>query len=421
MLGGRALVRRLIATAQCQRLFGLALAAAPVCLGALLVGALTGPTLGPLVAAGTRWLPDLVRGLSRPAGRGPIPRPYHPEPARGPGMASYRARVAWVWTDPATWRDLAWMAVEPVVGGILLLPGIAVIFGWVGLVLPAIEGWSSWLYGSDAVPERVATGAGGILLIVVGLLLAPGALHGHARWCGLLLAPTRAARMRLERDRLNQRVNRLTATRADATETLAGELRRIERDLHDGAQARLAAVTITLGAAEQLMDTDPARARRLYAQAKRATQTALDELRDLVNGIHPPVLAERGLAAAIRSLALESGLPVTVTSDLPGRPPDPVESAAYFATCELIANVAKHAGGAAASVDIGYADGRLRVAVRDDGPGGADPAAGNGLAGIDRRLGAFDGTLRVTSPAGGPTIAVVEVPCELSSPKTTSC
>ncbi|GAA5200353.1 sensor domain-containing protein [Rugosimonospora acidiphila] len=414
-------VRRLVATALCLRMAGLALAAAPVFALAVLVGALTGPTLGPPTARATRWLPDLVRRLSARPGTATIARPYRTEPAGGRGMAGYRARVAWMWTDPATWRDLAWLAAEPVVGTVLLLPGVAVLFAWIGLLVPGVEGWAGRLYGFDGAPLDAASAVAGALLIVLGVLLAPAALGWHARWCARLLAPTDAARLRLERDRLARRVDRLSASRADATDYQATELRRIERDLHDGAQARLAAVAITLGAAEQLLDTDPGRARELYGRARQSTQTALEELRDLVNGIHPPVLAERGLADALRSLVLESGLRVTVVGDLPGRPPDPVCSAAYFTTCELIANVAKHAGGAEARVEIEHRDGQLRLTVRDDGPGGADPARGNGLAGIGRRLGTFDGTLRLTSPAGGPTIAVVEVPCELSSPKTTNC
>jgi signal transduction histidine kinase len=411
------LVRGALAAALCWRQFWLALAAVPVLAVVVAVGSATGPVLGPMLATGTRWLPDLVRRTAGPA----IERPYRVEPSGGAGVGRYRAHVGWFWGDVATWRDLAWLAAEPVVGTALLLPGVGIFFGLVGMLLPGAEGWSRWLYGVDDVPARAALVVGGAIVIAAGLLLAPHALRWHARWCAILLAPTAAARLRLDRDRLARRVDTLTAARADATQALASELRRIERDLHDGAQARLAATAIILGAAEQLLDTDPERARALYMQAKQATQTALDELRDLVNGIHPPVLAERGLSGAIRSLALESGMRVTVTDDLSGRPPEPVESAAYFATCELLANVAKHAEGARADVDITHDAGRLRVTVRDMGRGGADPSAGTGLAGIGRRLGTVDGALSLTSPAGGPTIAVLEVPCELSSPKTTGC
>ncbi|GIH18329.1 sensor histidine kinase [Rugosimonospora africana] len=419
MRHGRTPVRLVIAVALCLRQFGVAILAAPVLAGAITIGVVSGPTLGPALGTVIRWLPNLSRRLAGVGGGTPIERPYPPPPTR-PGMAGYRARVHWVLSDPASWRDLAWLATEPVVGGILLLPGVAVLFGWVGLLLPGVEGWSDWLYGGDTAPARTVAAVAGAALIVAGSALAPHGLRWHSRWCALLLAPTRAAGLRLERDRLAQRVRQLTDTRADATNAQATELRRIERDLHDGAQARLAAVTITLGAAEALLDTDPGAARQLYAQARRSTQTALDELRDLVNGIHPPVLAERGLVAALQALALDSGSRLAVTGQLPGRPPEPVETAAYFAASELIANLAKHAGGSAGRVDVQHHAGRLRITVEDDGPGGADPAAGTGLSGIGRRLGAFDGSLRLSSPPGGPTTAVLEVPCELSSPKTTN-
>jgi signal transduction histidine kinase len=137
----------------------------------------------------------------------------------------------------------------------------------------------------------------------------------------------------------------------------------------------------------------------------------------LVRGIYPPVLADRGLGAAVEALALDCPVPVAAEIDLPGRPPTPVESAVYFAVAEVLNNVAKHADATCALVRLGYADGILRAEVTDDGNGGADPANGTGLAGIERRLGAFDGILAVNSPVGGPTIVVIEVPCALSSPK----
>jgi signal transduction histidine kinase len=139
-----------------------------------------------------------------------------------------------------------------------------------------------------------------------------------------------------------------------------------------------------------------------------------------VRGIHPPVLSERGLGDAVRALALDAGIPVRVSVDLPGRPPAPVESAVYFAVSEVLANAVRHAGATAITVDMRHRDGVLRAAVRDDGRGGADPAGGTGLRGIERRLGSFDGTLAVRSPHGGPTEVTLEVPCALSSPKTST-
>ena len=218
-------------------------------------------------------------------------------------------------------------------------------------------------------------------------------------------------------------------------------MRRIERDLHDGAQARLVAIGMTLDAAGQLLNTSPAAARALLAEARDSSVKALAELRDLVRGIHPPVLADRGLADAVRALALDSPLQVEVTSELPARPPAPVESAAYFAVSELLANVSKHARADRVWIDIRYhgpadgagmhsggmhsggmhSGGMLRIGVTDDGCGGADPAGGTGLRGIERRLAAFDGVLAAGSPPGGPTVMNMEIPCALSSPKTSSC
>jgi signal transduction histidine kinase len=217
------------------------------------------------------------------------------------------------------------------------------------------------------------------------------------------------------------RVRHLAETRSEAIDTGAAEMRRIERDLHDGAQARLVAMGMTLDAAGQLIDSNPAAARALLLEARDTSVKALAELRDLVRGIHPPVLADRGLGDAVRALALDSPLRARLASDLPGRLPAPVESAAYFAVSELLANVSKHAGAAQAWIDIRYSGGVLRVGVSDDGRGGADPAQGTGLRGIERRVAAFDGVLAVHSPSGGPTAVTMEIPCALSSLKTSSC
>jgi len=220
---------------------------------------------------------------------------------------------------------------------------------------------------------------------------------------------------------LTQRVQTLTQTRHDAVDTAAAELRRIERDLHDGAQARLVALGMSLQAAERLFPTSPEAALALVAEAKESSSLALIELRDLVRGIYPPVLADRGLADAIRALALDVPLPVELDIDLPGRIELPVASAVYFSVAEALTNVTKHAGARSVRIQLSQApQGLLRAQVTDDG-GGADPAAGTGLAGVERRLATFDGILAVNSPPGGPTIVVIEVPCASSSPKTSSC
>ena len=239
------------------------------------------------------------------------------------------------------------------------------------------------------------------------------------------------------------RVERLTQTRADAVDTAAAELRRVERDLHDGAQARLVALGMSLRAAERLIPTSPDAAIALVAEARETSSKALTELRDLVRGIYPPVLADRGLADAVRALALDAPVRTETDIDLPGRLDVPVESACYFAIAEALANAVKHSGGRVVHIRVRHTPNRfaparphpptrphprgpaipgvLRIEVTDDGSGGADPARGTGMAGVERRLGTFDGILAVSSPPGGPTMIIMEIPCALSSPRTSSC
>jgi signal transduction histidine kinase len=212
------------------------------------------------------------------------------------------------------------------------------------------------------------------------------------------------------RDRLARRVETLETTRLGAVEEQDAELRRIERDLHDGAQARLVALGLNLGMAEQKFRTDPEEAEKLVAEARAGVAEALTELRDLARGIHPPVLADRGIAAALDTLADRSPLPTTVHVELPGRPPARVETAAYFVAAEALANAAKHSGADRVEISVCQRDGILAVAITDDGAGGAD-AAGGGLSGLRRRVEALDGTLTVESPAGGPTTIRAELPC----------
>ena len=256
--------------------------------------------------------------------------------------------------------------------------------------------------------------AAGLALIALGLGCAPCCWPDTGGWRGSCSPRPAQAQLAL-------RVRHLAETRSEAIDTGAAEMRRIERDLHDGAQARLVAMGMTLDAAGQLIDSNPAAARALLLEARDTSAKALAELRDLVRGIHPPVLADRGLGDAVRALAMDSPLRARLASDLPGRLPAPVESAAYFAVSELLANVSKHAGASQAWIDIRYTDGMLRVGVSDNGRGGADPSRGTGLRGIERRVAAFDGVLALSSPPGGPTAVTMEIPCALSSPKTFSC
>ncbi len=217
----------------------------------------------------------------------------------------------------------------------------------------------------------------------------------------LLTSPDRAD--------LEKRIDVLTTSRAGAVEAEEAKLRGIERDLHDGAQARLVALGMNLGMAEQKLAADPEGARQLLSEARQGAHEALEELRDLARGIHPPVLADRGLEAAVGALAARSPIRVNVSVEA-DRPPAAVETAAYFVAAEALANASKH--GDPTHVDIRIVRDRreLVVEVVDDGRGGADPA-GSGLTGMRRRVEALDGKLRVTSPAGGPTIIRAELPC----------
>jgi signal transduction histidine kinase len=219
---------------------------------------------------------------------------------------------------------------------------------------------------------------------------------------------------------LAERVDVLTRSRRGIVDVQSAELKRIERDLHDGAQARIVSLAMNLGLARQLAQRDQGAADELIAEAQQSALTALDELRTVMSGIQPPVLSDRGLAGAVQALTLDLSVPATVTAALPGRPAVPVESALYLAVAECLANVVKHSQARRAWVTLGYAHGLLSATVGDDGVGGAGMSRGTGLAGVARRLEVFDGTVTVRSPAGGPTEVTMEIPCELSSQKTSS-
>jgi signal transduction histidine kinase len=244
-----------------------------------------------------------------------------------------------------------------------------------------------------------------LAFLIAGAWLTPRAAPGLMRYVGWVTNGDLALR-----------VQRLTETRAVAVDTAAADLRRLERDLHDGAQARLVALGMNLRAVEKLIPVSPDAALALVAEARETSARALTELRELVRGVHPPVLADRGLGDAIRALALDSPLHIELQIDLPGRLPAPIETACYFAVAELLTNAAKHSGARTARLSAEHDAGVLRICLTDHGLGGADPAAGTGLAGVERRLATFDGIVAVSSPAGGPTLVVIEVPCVLARP-----
>ncbi|WP_017555962.1 sensor histidine kinase [Nocardiopsis baichengensis] len=341
---------------------------------------------------------------------GPIPSPYSPLP-----QGTLPDRIRAVFADPGTWRDMAWLLLNGTVGALLAGMPALLIGHAVYQILYATVLWRAVpdLYGLPVQGQTEAFVAlvPAVLELALFWTASPGLLRLYARLSRWLLAPT-------EKARLHARVQHLATSRADTIDAQASEVRRIERDLHDGAQARLVALGMSLGMAEELMAQDPETARRLLAEAREATRQALDELRDLVRGIHPPVLVERGLDGAVRALAVSQQLPIEVAIDLPGRAPAPVESAAYFAVAEVLTNAAKHSGASRAWVRINHVHGRMAILVGDDGRGGVEESGGSGLRGIRRRLDSFDGTMNIVSPAGGPTIVTMELPCALSSPKT---
>lgn len=255
-----------------------------------------------------------------------------------------------------------------------------------------------------------ALSGGGFFWPVFSAPVVALALLVHAWWLH------RLPRSR-ERE-LTERVAALRRTRSGVLDVQAAELKRIERDLHDGAQARMVSLAMNLGLAEELLRRDPDAVAALLAEARSTTLTALEELRTVMEGIQPPVLADRGLVGAVQAVALDLALPVRVEAEVPGRLEAPVESAVYFTVAECLANVVKHSGATRAWVHLVHRAGTLTVVVGDDGCGGASVGAGTGLTGVARRLEVFDGTLGVDSPPGGPTRVTMEVPCALSSPKT---
>ncbi len=372
-------------------------------------GFVIGRFLVPAVLLALRRLAGLTRQLAGEWCGVPIAESYQPPPA-DPATLHYTARLRWLLNDAATWRDMLWVAVNFLVGWILAAASAAlIVVGGVAFLVPVF---------SHAVPPPAFPGNTkpvlavlGCAMVAAGVAAAPWLLRLYGLLAATILAPSGQAELAL-------RVRHLSQTRSEALDTGAAEIRRIERDLHDGAQARLVAMGMTLDAAGQIIDTNPDAARALLFEARESSVKALAELRALVRGIHPPVLADRGLGDALAALTLDTPLRIHLASDLYGRPPAPVESAAYFAVSELLANVSKHAEARETWIDIRYADGMLRIGVTDNGHGGADPARGSGLRGIERRLASFDGILAISSPPGGPTAVTMEIPCELSLPKT---
>jgi len=334
-----------------------------------------------------------------------IPAPGQKTLPEGGWLRRWMARL----TDSSSWRQLA--------GALVLLPvaaigyAVAVSVWAIALALIALPAYNFALPRGGAhafgwvlrgTPTMVAAAVVGVVV----LLNAPYVTRSMAAaqvWVDRkLLGPSRR--------NLAVRVGELERSRSRMVDAADADRRRIERDLHDGAQARLVSLAMELGRAKAHFDDDPERAKALVTQAHEDAKTALVELRSLVRGVHPPVLSDRGLDAALSGLAAICPVPVTVQVEVTKRPSATVEAVAYFVVAESLTNVAKHSGAVAATVTVRSESDVLHVVVRDNGRGGALPT-GAGLAGLADRVQAVDGHLSILSPVGGPTVIEVEIPC----------
>ncbi|WP_433717699.1 sensor domain-containing protein [Actinoplanes sp. CA-051413] len=327
-----------------------------------------------------------------------------PDAHRTPPRPGLRSWLHTRYTEPVTWRELGhalllallWpfdvLAVVLTVAVPLALLATPILLGVDGDQVNVLKAWpvTSWP-----------------LAVAVAALAAP--VFALAAYGMTVYAGARAALARTLLTGPDARITELTRSRVRLVDAFEAERARIERDLHDGAQQRLVALTMMLGLAR--LDAPAGPLTTLLTRAQDEAERALTELRELIRGIHPPLLTDFGLPAAVHELADRSVLPVTVGLDLPGRFPAPIESTAWFVVCEAVANLTRHSGAAQAEITGGYADGTLTVRVRDDGRGGADPDGGTGLLRLGDRVSVVDGRLTLSSPPGGPTVLTVELPC----------
>ncbi|MEH0531500.1 sensor domain-containing protein [Streptomyces stelliscabiei] len=338
-----------------------------------------------------------------------------PEPLRPKG----RGAMAWmgaVLRSGSSWRQLLYAVIQFPWSVFSFVVAVTFwTYGWALLTYPlwfwVFPVWAGQdglqLYGDETHSvyldnpfEVTVTALVGLLFTMASPWIVRGLTTVDRVMVGALLGPSR----------LGARVVELESDRGVVVDTAAADLRRIERDLHDGAQARLVALAMDLGLAKEKLAEDPRAAAVMVDSAHGEVKTALQELRDLARGIHPAVLTDRGLDAALSSVASRCAVPVEVDVDLPARPVPAIEGIAYFTVSELLQNVSKHAGASRATVDVWKVENRLMLQVADDGVGGADTGRGSGLVGLAERIGAVDGILVVDSPAGGPTRVTAELP-----------
>ena len=352
----------------------------------------------------------LERKLVRAAFDIEIPQPYRPLPAGGNLFKKWRAMAG----DAATWKDLLYLylvfplsTVEFVLSvalwsasaGLIAEP-VTIIFQQGGFMYLTIGGHEIWFDNPIAMLPAVPLG---IALAFVTLYVVRGVGHAHGVLARYLLGPS-------ETQALRARTAQLQASRARGVDAAEAERRRIERDLHDGAQQQLLAVAMDLGRARAKLDNDPVAAQELIQQAHAGAKEAIVELRNLARGIYPAILTDRGLDAAISAVAARAEVPVAVEVDLPTRPPAAVESIAYFIVSEALTNVSKYARATHASVRITRDQNWIVVEVSDNGIGGATASSGGGLAGLADRAAGIDGILTVNSPLGGPTVIRADLP-----------
>ncbi|MFG2039908.1 sensor histidine kinase [Dactylosporangium sp. NPDC048998] len=343
------------------------------------------------------------------------------EPLASPHRVPHRAGLrGWLGTrfrEPATWRELAYtlllavlLPLELLVTVYAVVSPVLVVLAWPLLANSppdaTVQGYPGWVIATE--PQAWLALPIGLMLVVAAVYLLLATTGLHAALARALLAP--------REEELRARVIELTRSRARLVEAFDAERRRIERDLHDGAQQRLVVLTMTLGLARLELPEPggalPGSARDLVVRAHDEAKRALGELRELVHGIHPRVLADHGLPAAVEELADQLSIPVVVELPVPRRLPSAVEAAAYFVVREALANVVKHSGARHASVTGQLGSGTLVLTVRDDGVGGADPQRGTGIMGLADRVSTVNGRLVLTSPPGGPTTLTVEIPCD---------
>jgi len=365
--------------------------------------------LGIPVLIGTAWVVRALGHLERARCNAFLGTTLRDPYRRVEPEAGWIARLFAVGADPATWRDFLFLMLRLPMG---LLSFTLTLTSWL-LAIGLLSSPVAWLFGGFSVnvgPE-ILDGPLGVALAtlagVVMLVLAIGITKGLAA-LDVVLA---GALLDASPEELKRRVSQIAGSRTRTMDAADRERRRLERDLHDGAQQRLVSLAMTLGLAQQKLSTDPEHGTRLVAEAHEEAKRALQDLRDLARGLHPAVLTDHGLEAALPALAARCPIPTRVDASVSPRPAPAVESAAYFVVAEALTNVARHSQAANAQVTARREADVLTVEVRDDGGGGARVVDGGGLAGLADRVEALDGTLTVSSPDGGPTVIRLEVPC----------